>query len=1148
MENSSNELLKKLADYAMTLTGFGSEELTPEKFVAAVADLQMGKTPFSVDKNIKKAFLALFEMSFDCSDGLDDFIERLKSICAQNNSGNGSPEAVESYMKEAGALFESKAMAVSSVLVNIIKYPSKNIKAFLKFDDDVASETDENDVSGEEVDESDIFADDEDFEELDFDFDDDEEYWESKTEREESVRQMVRELTAKTKKLQKSLMDTVIGQDNAVKTFTTGYFQSQMLTITDNDRNRPKAIFLFAGPPGVGKTFLAETAAKNLGLPYKRFDMSEYSDKEAPMTFIGSDKVYKNSKAGAVTSFVNENPECVLLFDEIEKAHISIIHLFLQVLDAGRLKDTYTEEEVSFTDAVMIFTTNAGRKIYEDTDQTDFSNLSRKVILKALQKDVNPDTREPLFPSAICSRFATGHVVMFNHMTAGSLYDIARRELKRHADSLENSSGITFDIDERVYTALMFSEGGTADARSIRSKAERFFEEQLYELFRLMETDDVPFIKKITISVDLPENDPKLNSLFVSSGRPRIFLFTEGENAEFCKRAIKNADLFITNNTADAFREMEKGFDIAIIDVFCGIRNEKRILNIEDVDSDARDMFWYIKENYPELPVYMMHDSIYMIDSEEINSYKAAGARDVLEIDVDEDEFASQVDRAAVLIHRQKSMHTLAQSNKLVTFETAQIVDESHTEYTIRLFDFEMSVAVDAEDSRNILSGVSRPDLRFDQVIGAADARRELSYFAEYMKDPKKFIGTGVSAPKGILLYGPPGTGKTMLAKAMAGECDVTYIAAEGNQFISKYSGGGSEKVHDLFRIARKYAPSILFIDEIDAIGKERRGDGSGGVEATLTTFLTEMDGFRTNPRKPVFVLAATNFDPEPGTAKSLDPALMRRFDRRIYIDLPTRDDRIRYLRMMMGKKPALHLSEEKIKSIAVRSTGMSLAQLQSVIELSLRTALRDGKPDVSDDVFDEAFETFNSGEEKHWDDSTLERVARHEAGHAFLCWLSGEVPSYLTIVARGDHGGYMQHDDNSRKNILTRSELRDKIRISLGGRAAEIVYYGAEEGVSSGASGDLYNATSIAKRLICNYGMDDEFGLAVISSEEANGELSVELRRAVNKILSAEMAKAVKLISENRKAVDALVERLITDNHLTGAEIDELLKANIDQ
>lgn len=1138
MGKYGNDLLQNLAVYAESLTGFGAKGLTPEKFIAAAAELLSDKTPFRIDEKDKKALLSLLQMSFDYTDDLADFVQRLRQICAKNHSGNGSPDVMENYLKEAGILFQSRAVSVSSVIINIIKYPGKNIKAFLRFD----AEQEENNQNTES-DEFDDFDDELfDFDELD-DFDDFDDDFDSVS----YVRDSVKTLTDETKELKNALLQNIIGQDYAVNSFVAGYFRSEMLSITDNDRTRPKAIFLFAGPPGVGKTFLAESAAKCLGLPYKRFDMSEYSDKEAPMTFIGSDKVYKNSKEGAVTSFVSRNPKCVLLFDEVEKAHINIIHLFLQMLDAGRLKDTYTEQEVSFTDAIMIFTTNAGRKLYEDTDQTDFSGLSRKVILKAIQKDVKPETNAPMFPSAICSRFNTGNVVMFNHMTAGSLYEIIRRELLRHAESLKKSAGIEIKIDEMVYTALLFSEGGIADARSIRSKAERFFDEQLYEYFRMGKPEMASYLTDLTISVELPENDPSLRSLFENPEPPKIFVFSDGDNAGDFSRTVKNAGVCILSDLEKARQELENGFDMAVIDIYCGVRKYSDEMNMEDVDSDARDIFWYIKENYPELPIYLLQKEDMPVNPESLSSYKALGVRDVLTVgSFDDNILPAQIAKAAELIHRQKSMDTLAQSNKLVSFETAQTYDLVENNGVIKLFDFEMSVAVDAEDSRNILSGVSRPDLRFDQVIGAGDAKKELGYFAEYMKNPKKFIGTGVSAPKGILLYGPPGTGKTMLAKAMAGECDVTYIAAEGNQFISKYSGGGPEKVHELFRIARKYAPSILFIDEIDAIARERTGGGSS--EDTLTTFLTEMDGFRTNPRKPVFVLAATNFDPEPGSAKSLDAALMRRFDRRIYIGLPTRDDRIRYLNMMLAQKPALRLSKEKIESIAVRSTGMSLAQLQSVTELSLRTALRDGKPFVSDEIFDEAFEVFNSGEEKHWDESTLQRVARHEAGHALINWLNGETPSYLTIVARGDHGGYMMHDDLAQKHLSTRQELRDRIRCSLGGRAAEIVYYGAEDGISTGASGDLLNATSIAKRMICSYGMNEEFGLAVISSAEAAGELSIELRNAVNKILSAEMTKAVRLISDNRKAIDALVERLITDNYLTGPEINEILSSNHEQ
>jgi len=307
------------------------------------------------------------------------------------------------------------------------------------------------------------------------------------------------------------------------------------------------------------------------------------------------------------------------------------------------------------------------------------------------------------------------------------------------------------------------------------------------------------------------------------------------------------------------------------------------------------------------------------------------------------------------------------------------------------------------------------------------------------------------------------------------------------------------------------------------------------------------MDGFISDPSKPVFVLAATNFDVEPGGERSLDPALMRRFDRRVYIDLPDKADRIRFLRMKIAKNQALAISDGQIDNIAMRATGMSLAELDSVVELALRSAIRQESMTVTDAILEEAFETFNSGDVKKWDVSQLERVARHEAGHAFLCWLSGEKPSYITVVARGDHGGYMQRAEQEGKALYTKDELLARIRTSLGGRAAEIAYYGQKDGISTGASGDLASATRVAQQIVCTYGMDDDFGLAVVNGAvAANGAMSVEVRAAVNKILQEQMAKAISLISAHKECVDALVEELLNKNHLNGAEIHEALSRGI--
>lgn len=968
------------------------------------------------------------------------------------------------------------------------------------------------------------------------------------------VKAEMAELVSDVKRIRDELQSMVFGQDNAINTLVTGYFQANMLSMLDKSRKRPCATFLFAGPPGVGKTFLAEKAADALKLPFMRFDMSEYSDKEANLEFCGSDNVYRNSKPGNVTGFVAEHPKCVILFDEIEKAHSCVIHLFLQMLDAGRLRDNNTDKEVSFKDAIIILTTNAGRQLYENSESGDFSGVSRKVIIKSLQKDVNPATGVPYFPEAICSRFASGNVVMFNHIGAQNLRTIAINEIDRHAANLEKKTGIRVAINNQVYTALLFSEGGAADARTVRGRAESFFNDELYELLRLIASDkvdtNVDLLEEILITVDLSGASDAVSDLFASKEQPKVLVFAAEEIVSPFEDNMSGFDMFGAQDVPAAIEVLKKhSIDFVLLDMrFGASETSLNNLNAEDIVSPARDFLKFLKEHRRELPVYLLEEPGKELNEEDLISFRRQGIRGSLRLENYDLFFYSKLECIAEALHQQASMNRLARENKLVSFETAQAVSPDGKRAEIKLFDFNLAVAVDSADSNNVLSATSKPEVRFDDVIGAEDAKKELAYFVEYLKNPKKYMGTGVKAPRGVILHGPPGTGKTMLAKAMACEANVTFIAAEGNHFLKKYVGEGSEKVHELFRTARKYAPSILFIDEIDAIAKERRGgvNSAANGEETLTAFLAEMDGFINDQSKPVFVLAATNFDVEGGSDKSLDPALMRRFDRRVYIDLPNKEARIRFLKMKIRKNCALQISENQIDNIALRATGTSLAELDSVIELALRSAIREGSTVVTDTILEEAFETFNSGAVKKWDASQLERVARHEAGHAFLCWLSGETPSYLTIVARGNHGGYMQHAEQEGKAIYTKDELLARIRTSLGGRAAEIAYYGDRDGISTGASGDLASATGIAQQIICTYGMDESFGLAVVRSDAAmSGTMSAEVRTKVNCILREQMDEAIRLISENKDRIDALVATLLVKNHLNGAEIETAFRKN---
>lgn len=1111
LNNKTSELLDFIIECAKKIGGYNNSALTPERFIYAV--LEVNSEPGFVGINeLSKAERLIIDAFASVSD--------LKSAFEEHFSKNmpDSPIGVklmdESFCDAYKYIMDYH---VDTISVDIFLYfVLENAKEYLKKYSSHKQKTNSTDNVDQPLSAENI----------------------------KNTKDQISKLTDRIKNIRTKLLTMVLGQENAIDVFSSGLFQSELLSLTDKERKRPAATFLFAGPPGVGKTFLAESAANVLELPFRRFDMSEYSDEESNIEFCGSDKAYKNGSVGNVTSFVASNPKCLILFDEIEKAHLSVIHLFLQILDAGRLRDNYTDKEVSFANAIIIITTNAGKQLYSKMDQEDLSVVSRKVVLNALQNDINPLTNSPYFPRAICSRFASGNVVMFNHIGAHSLREIAKKRVLKNVENFNKTIGFNFDIDERVFSALLFAEGGLADARTVTARAESFLAKELFELFRLVAAQNVGTqisdIENVNISVELSKST-EIVSLFEETEISDILLCCSNDISAKCSETSGIYNFFTAESKDKAKKIFQKqDIKVAIVDINFGKKNNNDYLNLEDYDSLGRDLFWYIRQYHSEIPLYILETDEHIFSEEERISYLRQGARGIISLD---NSFGCRIKEICTKLHQQQSMTNLARSNRLVTFETAQSLSTDGKNATITLFDFETVVALDSEDSKNVLSRVSTPNIKFSDVIGAEEAKQELGFFAKLLKEPKKYRKKGVSMPKGLLLYGPSGTGKTMLAKAMACESDVTFITAEGNQFLKKYVGEGQKAVHDLFATARKYAPTIIFVDEIDAIAKERTGnDSNSATDDILTAFLTEMDGFNNDVSKPVFVLAATNYDVEIGKQKSLDEAFLRRFNRKLFIGLPNREERARYLNKVVSSKPFYKISKEKIENIALRSVGMSLAELESVLELALRFAIREDNEKVTDHIFDEAFETFTNGEKKNLDISQLERIARHESGHALLCWLSGETPSYLTVVSRSNHGGYMQHGANENKSFYTKEELLSKIRISLGGRAAEIVYYGAENGLSTAASGDLSYATEIAQKIICNYGMDNEFGLATYSSSLKNCTEPNEIRSAINRILSEQLEYAVKIITENKQTVDLLAETLIEKNHVSGLEIDFLL------
>ena len=445
----------------------------------------------------------------------------------------------------------------------------------------------------------------------------------------------------------------------------------------------------------------------------------------------------------------------------------------------------------------------------------------------------------------------------------------------------------------------------------------------------------------------------------------------------------------------------------------------------------------------------------------------------------------------------------------------------------------------------------STKGIRFDDVAGEEEAKESLAEIVDYLHNPKKYTEVGASMPKGVLLVGPPGTGKTMLAKAVAGEANVPFFSISGSEFVEMFVGMGASKVRDLFSQAKEKAPCIVFIDEIDAIGKKRDGQmgGNDEREQTLNQLLTEMDGFEGN--NGVMILAATN------RPESLDPALTRpgRFDRRIPVELPD----------LKGREDILKVHAKRVKladdvnfhTIARMASGASGAELANIVNEAALRAVRDGRAYVTEADLEESIEVVIAGYQKKnavLSDQEKRVVAYHETGHALVAAMqSHSAPvQKITIIPRTSGAlGYTMQVEQGDKYLLTKKEIEDKIAVYTGGRAAEEVVFGE---ITTGASNDIEQATKLARAMITRYGMSDEFDMAAmetVNNQYLGGDTSLacspetqkEIDKKVVAIVKEQHAKAVEILKQNRKKLDELAAYLYEKETITGGEFMEILE-----
>jgi len=973
---------------------------------------------------------------------------------------------------------------------------------------------------------------------------------------------------AQAERLAELLGKAVLGQDKAIRMLADAWFRA---TLTASSQG-PRGIFTFLGPPGVGKTLLAETFAQVLGevegrpWGYRRFDMSTLSAPQNHEQLFGTERFYQRSGPGTLTGFVADHPRSVILFDEIEKAHDRTILSLLAVLDKGEVVDKALGKPVSFRETFLVFTTNLGREFFEEANQSGvLGGVSGNPavvfdILESARRFGAPGAGEeggegrPALAPEFVSRLAKGGAVVFNRLELHHLLQLVHRSMDRVLGVREGEEAQLPRVTPTDAAAFLFLASllPTVDARRTVARAESFAVETVKRSFEECGEDLVraaPSHYNIRLdassqargALEELEREREIRVLVVDED-PRLPPLVESL-ASGCPVTVRRV-----GKTEEIEAELRKFQpDVAFLDLSLAERDDS-----PETEAGLRALE-ALRRSAPQVPVYLFSEDPERRDGFDRTLRRVlqrGGARAFLPLHLKDPNPLRQDDARARLaevlteLRRSQVIQSLRRSHKTVTFETRYRWDGGNGRIEAELDDLRRTVVLDAETqtARIRFSGIPRET--FDQLVGLARAKRRLAQVVQWLRNPGTLAAFGLRPPRGFLLAGPPGTGKTLLARALAGEAGVPFLSLSAGELVSKWVGESEERIRDLFRQARDYAPAIIFLDEIDSIARARTGETRGWETGTLNQLLASMDGFQASDQA-VFVLAATNHP------DVLDPALLRpgRFDEVVPVDLPDKEARRAFFRMRLTE---LGVTDVDLEPLVEGTVGCSPAQLDRMVREAGYAVAAAGRDRITLEDLQAArrlvrFGAAREGFVQHEGEKRL--TAWHEAGHALvhLRRTGGRPIDLLTIVpTEAGALGYMAPLGDEESHDLTCDEVRARIEVALAGREAErICLEGDFSRVTAGAVSDLEHATRMAWNAVTRFGFDDRFGPLSLDGlpPSATDEAMDLAQQRTREWLGLGEAAARALLEREAPLLRALAEALLREETLEWPRIREVLE-----